>query len=495
MLRISPSSPSVSGDGSGAGSDAAAPGRGPGLTMTVAAESRDRGSLWAPLTRTQSVSHRRPGRNNRRVQVGPHWYDAPVSDSRTTGLIVGAALIAGGGLYGLRHYQSDRLPESPVAEESAQEKADRVQAAFEAAAAVEDAEVQAFVDRLQKAVTEGDAQAVQGMVSPERMLDAVEVTSGQKMPGMVRSTLVGQLGTELIEFFDPTVVETTVKRVDRDDQGNLVIYLRQVDRDRILMKSRWWLIHDGEGLRWWDAEDLQLGLRVSTMMAAGISSAMSGGDTGKLEAFVEALGGLADIDFDNEIQVQLLADRLDALDLSGLPTSFRRLALVSRAALSTALGDPEDALARIDALEQQSLEPLELPVRHYQRAVCCLALERWDEAAAAAQRYLDLLGKDAEAFNLLGMAEAGRGNTEAAMAAFDAGIADDPQLPDNYAGIASVATDVAQVTERLKKAPELLVLDGAATELSGNDDAEGLARLVEAAKEAQPGWDSGAWGN
>ena len=122
-----------------------------------------------------------------------------------------------------------------------------------------------------------------------------------------------------------------------------------------------------------------------------------------------------------------------------------------------------------------------------------MALERWDEAATAAQHYLDLLGEDAEAYNLLGLAEAGRGNREAAMAAFDAGIADDPQLPDNYAGVASIATDAAQVAERLAKAPELSVLDGAAGDLAAELDTEGLARLLEAAKQAKPEWDSSTW--
>ncbi|MCA9655463.1 MAG: hypothetical protein KC501_36445 [Myxococcales bacterium] len=419
-----------------------------------------------------------------------------MSESKTAMALIGATVAAGSAYFAYQRYEqrtAPPLPDSPVAVESSQEKAERVQAAFAAAAAVEDAEVQSFIERLQAAVVAGDATAVGGMVSPGRMLDAVAATSGEAIPPFVRSTLESQLRGELIEFFDATVVETTIKRVDRDSEGNLVVYLRQVDHDRILMKSRWWLVAEEGGLRWWDAEDLQLGLRVSTMMAAGISSAMSGGDTSRLEAFIEVLSGLADTDLRNAEEVRILAARIDGLDLTGLPVSFRRLALVSRAALSTALGEPTDALARIDELEQQSLDPLELPVRHYQRAVSCLALERWDEAATAAQHYLDLLGEDAEAYNLLGLAEAGRGNREAAMAAFDAGIADDPQLPDNYAGVASIATDAAQVAERLAKAPELSVLDGAAGDLAAELDTEGLARLLEAAKQAKPEWDSSTW--
>jgi tetratricopeptide (TPR) repeat protein len=272
-----------------------------------------------------------------------------------------------------------------------------------------------------------------------------------------------------------------------------VVYLRMTDADRIMMKSRWWLYHDGEGLRWWDGEDLQLGLRISTTMAAGIASATSPGASQALERFIEVLTRLVDLPMDDPVQVQAFATDLDGLSLDGLPASFRHLAITARASAAVALDEPEDALRRLDALEIESLQPLDMPVRHFLRASANLALERWPEAAEAIEKYLALLGEDAEAYHILGLAKLGSGDSQAAMAAFDQGLADDPRLPDNYGGAAMVADDVAAVVERLAKAPEDAVVDGAAQWLVDAEDGEGLERLIDAAAQARPGWNARSW--
>jgi len=417
-----------------------------------------------------------------------------MSQNRNTILIVGATAIAWGGFAAWRVLHKPERPDSPVAIETAQEKADSVQAAFARGAAVNDVEVEGFVTRLQAAVREHDTATITGMVAPARMLDGVEAITGKTLPSAARGMLETQLAGELAGFFDDTVVETRVKRIDRDAEGNIVVYLRTIDVDRITMKSRWWLYHDGEGLRWWDGEDLQLGLRISTAMAAGIAAATSPDRAETIKRFLEVIGRLATISMDDPVQVRALVADLDGLTLEGLPASFRHLAIVTRASASAALGDAEDTLRRLDALESEGLQPFDMPVRHYLRASACLALERWSDAEQAIERYLELLGEDAEAYAVLGTAKLGLGDTKAALAAFEQGLADDPGLPDNYGGAAMLTEDIAALAKSVRKAPSDAVLDGAAQWLVDAEDGEGLVRLVEAATKARPSWDASAWG-
>lgn len=416
-----------------------------------------------------------------------------MSQARTTALVVAGSLVAWGGVLAYRKATEPTQPTSPVVVESPQEKADRVQAAFTRAGQVDDAEVEGFVQALQAAVSERDAARVIPMVAPARMLDGVEAATGKSLPPVARSAIEAELGSELLEFFDPTVVEIHVKRVDRDAQGNLVVYVRTIDRDRITMKSRWWLYHDGNGLRWWDGEDLQLGLRISTAMAAGIIASDAQGKSDALERFLEVVTRLADLAMDDTVKVRQLADDLDGLVLEGLPPSFRHLAIVARASTAVALGEPAVAIERLDALEADPLHPPDMPMRHYLRASAELALDHPEAAAAAIERYLAQLGDDAEAFHMLGMAKLSAGDAKGALAAFDRGLADDPALPDNYGGVAMAADDVAAVAERLREAPDDGVLDAAARWLEQAEDGEGLARLVAAAARARPGWDTTPW--
>lgn len=422
-----------------------------------------------------------------------------MSSSVRTAIII-AGLVAVGAGVGVYRELRERPPESPVAAESAQQKVQSVQAAFTSTAEVNDAEVEGFVQRLQAAVVAGKTDEILTMVTIGRMLDAVETSTGKSLPGPMRSMLESQLGAQLVQVFDPTVVETEVKRIDRDDRGNVVVYLRTIDRDRLQTKSRWWLVPTEDGLRWWDTEDLQLGLRISTIMAASI--AMVDADEAakrRFEHFMETASRLGTEDLADPAVARRFADDLDAIELSALPTSFRTLGLVVRASAAVTLGEPEDALRWLDVLEAERLQALDLPVRHFLRAVTCLTLHRYDEAAQAAQRYLDLLGSDAETLAWLGMAELGRGDPAAALAAFDQGIADDPGFSPLYAGVAMATDDVDAVAQRLQKVPDDAALDVAsqwlASEavvwLSSELADQGRARLQEAAAKARPQWTGG----
>lgn len=411
-------------------------------------------------------------------------------------LLVGC-VVAWGGYFGYRHYQRGAQPDpasSPITSESESEdeRAQGIAQAFGSPSAVDDAQVEAFVETLGKAIADREKDAVIAMVSSARMLDAVETETGKKLPPSARSAVEEQLDAQIYEFFDPRVVKTEVRHIDRDSKGNIVVYVRLLDRDQAIVKARWWLFHDGEGLRWWDGEDLQVSLRLSALITAGILAADAGHEA-QVGRFIEVLSQLAELSFDDLEAVRRLAAQIDGLDTEGLPHELRSYAAVARATMASALGEDEDCLRRLNALEEQPLGRLELPLRHFQRGVASLGTERWEDAATAAQHYLDLLGPDADAYHLLGLAQFHRGRRVDALAAFDAGIDDNPGLADNYAGVALVAEDTEAVAERLATIPNTAVIDAAATELLGYDSPEAMARLLDAAASAKPEWDIAAW--
>ncbi len=416
-----------------------------------------------------------------------------MSSNGAPGLVIAGCVLAVAGYFGYQKWQDQQLPDSPVAAESADDKEARVAAAFAASASVDDEQVHAFVAELQKAVRQGDNVALGRMVDPGRMLDAVEATSGQRMPKAARSMVEAQLSARLSELFDATVVQTDVKRVDRDAEGNLVVYLRMVDDQRVMLKARWWLYHDGDRLRWWDSEDLQLGLRVSAAMSVGVSAATDAGARPNLERFMEVAGGLAHLEMVDGPPMRQFAADLDALDTRKLPRSFQHMAVAARATAALVMGDAQDTIARLDALEGTSLEPLEMPVRHFLRANAALTLERWDMAASAAQAYLGLLGEDSEAYTQLGQAQLGREDFAAALGAFQKGIADDPHGAENYAGVAQASDDDAVIQAQLRLAPGPQLYEQAAQVLLDGGDALSLSRLVAAAHVVDPSWDVAPW--
>lgn len=416
--------------------------------------------------------------------------------SRTRDIILvvaWAAAVVGAGVVGHRVLREITTPTSPVALETAQEKADSVQAAFARGAVVKDAEVEGFVTRVQAAVRERDKEALAGMVAMDRMLDGVDAATDKSLPAAARTMLETRLAGEALELFDANVVETRIKRIDRDAQGNIVVYLHMIDADRTTIKGRWWLYHDGEGLKWWDSEDLQLGLRIGTVMAASIALSRSSERRAEIERFIAVISRLATLAMDDPEQVRAMAADLDGLALDGLPASFRHLAMSSRISMAVAQGEAEEALRRLDTLESEGLQPLDIPMRHYLRASASYALDRYDATVEAAERYLALLGGDAEAYFLVGAAKLGLGDTKAAMIAFDQGIDDDPWLPSSYSGAAMATDDVAALAERLRKVPDDAVLDGAAQWIVDAEDGESLTRLLDAAKTARPSWDPAKW--
>ena len=419
---------------------------------------------------------------------------ASMGGSSTRVMLTGAALV-GAGFFtylNLQPRQEQRPVDSPVAFESAQEKADNVQAAFAGATEVDDAEVEAFVERVQAAAREQDPAKLASMVAFDRLLDAIEATTGRK-PGAPRPSLEARLQPVVVKFFDPTVVQTTIKRIDHDDEGNLVVYLRMIDDERISTKARWWLHQEGNELRWWDSEDLEVGLRVSTGMSAVVSSLTAGGDQQRLMQLAQTITRFAETPADDTAQMTALAGDLDALNTEGVPRAFRHVVIVTRASVSLVLGEAEDALRRLDALDREGLKRLEVPMRHFLRASACQGLERWDEAVQAAHDYLALLGDDADAYNIVGFAQFELGNVEAALAAFDAGIADDPRSVANYAGVAAVTQDATQVARRIEPVTDPELLDEVAQWLVDSADPKGLETLLTAAATTAPSWHVGSW--
>ena len=398
-------------------------------------------------------------------------------------LIVGTALA-----WGAFFLTKDlREQSSPVAAETIQDKQASVEAAFTGKAVdVEDEEVERFVHDLHAKVLAGDTEGIRKLLDMERTVMAMTMDLPKEVPSFVRSQLSSMLSDEVTNLFDDTMTRLEIRRIERDEQNNVVVYIVFFDDEQTQFKERWWLHDGGDGLRWWDNEQLEMGLRLSTIMSVSIAAAMAGDGEAAITRLQELTPYIETFDpYDVEQATKVVAIT-ESIPMDGLPKSLRHLVLMIQAAAYVGLEQPEQLLATLDRLEQDRMAPFDVPMRHHLRAVALVQLERWDEAVTAEQTFIDLLGDDADAYYVLGTAELGRDKAEAALAAFENGIATHSRLPDNFAGAASATTDHAKLVALLKLAPDTTVIDAAAELLPDPDEA---ARFDKAAAEAHPGWE------
>ena len=395
-------------------------------------------------------------------------------------LIVGTAVAWG------IYFLTRMSPDSPLADETIQEKQASLEAAFSGEAVdVADEDVERFVRALyEKSVVE-DTDAIKTMIDVERTYAAMTATLPEDVPFMVRTQLVSMLKDELAMVFDPTMTKLDIRRIERDSEGNVVVYLVMFDADQIQYKERWWLFDGGDGLHWWDKEQLEMGLRVSSIMSVSLAAAMGGKATvamGKLQELIPLIEAFDPTDMEQSRQVVAIAE---ATPMADLPKSLRSFMLLMQAAAHSRLEQPDQVLATLERIEQDRLAPFDVPIRHHLRAIALLDLERWDESVTAEKQFLELLGDDAESYSILGSAELGRDDAQAALAAFERGIACNPSYPDNYTGAALATDDHAKLVALLQLAPDTDVVDMAALAFDEDEDAK---RFDKAAAEAHPGW-------
>ncbi|MEZ0266386.1 MAG: hypothetical protein ACAI43_16780 [Phycisphaerae bacterium] len=236
------------------------------------------------------------------------------------------------------------------------------------------------------------------------------------------------------------------------------------------LKYRWWMINKGGQWRMYDLEDLDGGIRISTLMGGMLAGGLAGGPPAwvnqapQIQQMIQAMGS-GDIDKTEQI--------VAGLENVGFPTPIKALVMMCKGVTRAARNDHNGALAIYDKAEQ--LQP-DLVAVHSLRADSYNELGKHKEAEASCRKYLDLLGEDCKTLVSLGKALEKQGKKTEALDAYTRACDDEPTDADAalaYANFAA-ADRMGDATTRLAKA------------LAGQEDAAATATAMADAMTTAP---------
>ena len=199
------------------------------------------------------------------------------------------------------------------------------------------------------------------------------------------------------------------------------------DADGVESKMRWWLIQKDGVWRAYDYESVDLGLRFSTLAGIGFKMAVGNDPAAQklpdvLTAFQTAASG------DSEEALE----QLRALEKVKLPPAFDAVRWVVAAGVQTKLGMLEESLKSADrAISVQS----DLPMVELIYANNFNQLKRHQDALRHMEKYYLAMGEDADYFIHVGDAKLGLGENEAAVQAYEKGLADNDKIGLLVAGL------------------------------------------------------------
>jgi tetratricopeptide (TPR) repeat protein len=392
--------------------------------------------------------------------------------SRLTLLIVllavlWATICAVGVLFGLHHAGVVRVwPRAPAARpEDPEQRRQEVAAAFATAPAeldpAEAAALHQLFDGLGAAMRRGDTMAVGGYLDSDRMAATLERLPGWPDLGFrERRALASglQRGLSQAMVLNPALHWDRV-RVQRfyPAQGapEAVVYVRHWQGPGPeSSKIRWWLVRDGARWRFYDLEDLDSGVRVSTSVGTVVASAAVGGRfqlpawaSSFQQHFVPAIQAFMKEDLDAAEQ------HLAGLPNAGLPSHIEAMRFVLTASVRLRREDPAGAVQLLDRAERLNAD---LPIAQLLRAAAYNRLDRHEEAAECARKHLALLGDDALAYENLGVALEALGQNAPAADAFRKSLDDAPDSPDVLHALCRVlnAGQMAEIGPRFARLPK-----------------------------------------
>ena len=298
-------------------------------------------------------------------------------------------------------------------------------------------EVASVLDSLTRALATGDEADIQRHFSIPHFVGAIQSHEGVPDLGILKRTA---LSFSLRRIFlrhlnvgdeQPSWEQLALKRIETaSDPERAIAWSRERDADGIGTSTRWWLVRR-EG-RWmvYDYEDLDVGYRLSMLLAARVAGGLDGNSAlcANADALDEAIEALHD---ENTEQLRAALDRLS----EPLPGPFEALRWTLETVCGVAMDDWEAGLAasdRADAIRQ------EIPLVSYMRGMCLVELKRYREAIEAVDRYEEFLGPDHDSHHLRGRALTGMDRQAEAEKVFLLGLEDYSDSVDNLIGLARV---------------------------------------------------------
>lgn len=260
-------------------------------------------------------------------------------------------------------------------------------------------------DDLGAALRARDANRIVGHFDPDRMFD--ELLGQGLLPPRFRNERAGfvsgiQIGlrTSMLKqapLLDWTAFEVRSIKNLADDE--IVVIARHRDQDRHSLKMRWWLKWRGNAWRIYDFEDLDMGVRASTLMGSVVAM-----QDGEIRALAQAVQTLQEALLAIAVQqdANTAEKKLKQVARARFPPALDALRQLAQALVHIARGENEEALKSLDLAGQ--LQP-DMPALDMMKGTVYNQLSQWEQAVTHLQTYQKLLGDDANLCFQLGLAQ------------------------------------------------------------------------------------------
>ncbi|MCI0682397.1 MAG: hypothetical protein L0Y71_09850 [Gemmataceae bacterium] len=297
------------------------------------------------------------------------------------------------------------------------------------------AELKPVFVSLGQAYTAKDVRRIVGHFDLERMFDelaAIEMVPAN-IRGNRRSSLKGmEIGMDRAAgqqavFLNWT--ETEIRSVKKLQGNEAVVIARHRGADGTTFKLRWWFSKRTGAWRVFDYEDLDAGMRVTTVMAS-MTAQMTPGKVAGITAAVQHLqqAMVAAIQRNPEA-----AERhLRQTDGFQLPRELDALRSMTRGLVHIQRNQPKEALASFD--KAQGFNP-DMPILQLLKAMACNDLGEHAAALGHLEAYQALLGDDANTCVELGQALLGLQRIPEAQAAYRKALDHDAKNADAFMGL------------------------------------------------------------
>jgi len=305
---------------------------------------------------------------------------------------------------------------------------------------------------------------------------------GRESVDRLRPVMEGMIGLALApELLHVAWERLEIHRIARVEDGSLVVVVRGWDSaEQVSNKLRLWLRTHEDGLRIADMEPIDLGMRMTDLIAVRVAAVQASSAPAELRSFAEASEAMERGDTAAALAL------LEPIDEDSLPASLEGLRLLMLGILRIELGEYAEADRLLEAAGATGRD---IPVLGYLRAVTRNELGDPASALESARRYVEETGFDSDAGVEIGDALLGLGREREAREAFDRALDENPRHPEAFAAWASLLPQErkALIAERMAEMDSPREgFEWMAQSLYDRGDPPGLRVLVDSYRKREP---------